>query len=387
MIKCPPVRCGMNTYFSAGAAQAAAGRADSGESYIDWARANIVGAKINLARSGLSPLTPEEFGLDISDLPVTVEDFAFLRRYEALVAERHGTSPDRVVASTGTSHANMLAAMAFVRPGDNVVVEMPTYEPLISLWRYFGVEVKRIARDYESGWKIDAAELERIADEKTKLLILTSPHNPSGATLSHEEIRALADIMARRGGVALVDEVYLDFWFDGRAPAGLLADNIITTSSLTKVYGLGTLRAGWALGNPQLISRMRRCIDYSVGNSSFPTLLIATRVFENFDRFTAHSKTRAEANRKLLLDWLATAPGIECFDPGAGIVYFPKITAPSLDSDGLFMHLRNKYDTTIVPGRFFDGMSKHFRLAIGAPEAETRQGLANLASALRDLTG
>lgn len=360
----------------------------AGESYIDWARKNLVDAKFNLGRSGLPPLTPEEFDMDFSKLPVTVENFAFLREYENAIAERYGANPDGVVSANGSSHANMLAAMAFVKPGDNVVVEQPAYEPLITLFGYFGVEIRRLPRRPESGFIPDPDELAEIIDSRTRLVVLTNPHNPTAAFYGNDIALELAEVMASVDGYVLVDEIYLDYYFDNTpTPAGMLAPNIVTTSSLTKVYGLGTFRAGWVMTAPETAAVIRRGIDYSIGNPSFPSCMLATLVFKNLAKFSAISRNKTETNRAVLKRFLDSTPEIECVMPAAGIVAFPRIKSEKFDSLELFHYLLSKFETTIVPGRFFDGMNDHFRLCVGPPPTVIEPGLESLRHALKELSG
>ena len=355
-------------------------------SYIDWARRYLVTAKYNIGRSGLPPLTPDEFGLDISKLPVTVEDFAALRDYEARVAARYDVAPECVIATTGSSHANMLAAMAYVRHGDNVVVEQPAYEPLVTLFEYFGAEVRRLQRRFEAGFIPDPGELATLVDSRTKLLVLTNPHNPTGAHFDADTMRVLAGAMARVGGYVLVDEIYIDYFFENTpAPGSSVADNVIVTSSLTKVYGLGTLRAGWLLAARDLTAAIRRGIDYSVGNVSFPSCLLGTMVFDDFERFKEIARAKVAANRPHLVKFLTETPEIEAVVPPAGIVAFPRIKDARFDAMTLFHHLLSKYETTIVPGVFFDKFTRHFRVCVGPPTEIIEPGLANLKLALAEL--
>ncbi len=377
-------------------------------SYIDWARKNLVGTKFNLGTSGMPPLSPEEFGLDISNLPVTVEDYSVFREFETRVSALYGARPAQVVSANGSSHANLLVAMALLRPGDAVIIESPAYEPLVTLFEYFGAEIRRLPRRPENCWLPDVRELEKMADSRAKLLVMTNPHNPSGALFGEDFSAKLAEVMSRYGGFVLIDEIYLDFFGDAAPrPAGSFLENAISTSSLTKVYGLGTIRAGWAMASEPIAEKIRRAIDYSVGNSSFPSFLVANLVLDNFDRFKAHSMRRHDENRAIFKAWLAGEARLECHLPEAGVIVFSKIApcgsakssrksienedaggsfhssgAPSLQ---LFRVLREKYETAIVPGVFFDGMGDYFRLCFAPPREKLERALANLSAGLANL--
>ena len=313
-----------------------------------------------------------------------------LTRFEERVAARYRVPPENVIALHGTSHGNLVTAMTLIEPGCNVIVETPAYEPVLSVFQYFNVEIRRLERRFEDGFVPRLDELESIADGGSRILVLTNLHNPSGAYIDEMLLVELAAVMKRCGGYVLVDEVYLDFMFeDAPPPAAMLGANIITTSSLTKVYGLGTLRLGWAIARPSLIAKIRPAFDRTIGNPSFPSLLIGLEVFEDFERFVSLSKSRAEKNRAHFIEWLEGDQYLETVVPRAGIISFPKLKEEMLerfDTLDLFTHLRDKYNTTIVPGKFFDGMSAHFRLGIGAPLAELAPSLENLGKALVDLS-
>lgn len=383
-------------------------------SYIDWARKNLVGTKYNLGTSGMPPLTPDEFGLDISSLPVTVENYSVFSEFESRIAALYGARPAQVVSANGSSHANLLAAMALIRPGDAVIIESPAYEPIVTLFEYFGAEILRLPRRAENGWLPDVQELEKMADSRSKLLVMTNPHNPSGALFGEDVAAQLSQVMSRSGGYVLFDEIYLDFFGKSAPrPAGSFLENAISTSSLTKVYGLGTIRAGWAMAAPKVAAEIRRAIDYSVGNSSFPSFLVANLVLDNFERFRAHSKARHDENRAVFMSWLAAETRLECHLPDAGVIVFPKIVQGFADCSGaeeasresgendgasgdfesggapsmkLFKALKERYETAIVPGVFFDGMGEHFRLCFAPPRARLERALANLSAGLDIVT-
>ena len=377
-------------------------------SYIDWARRNLVGVKYNLGTSGMPPLSPEEFGLDISGLPVTVEDYSVFRDFEARIAAMYGAEPQQVAAANGSSHANLLAAMALIRPGDAVIIESPAYEPLITLFEYFGAEIRRLPRRPENGWLPDVRELEKMVDSRAKLLVVTNPHNPSGALFGEDVAAQLSEVMSRSRGYVLIDEIYLDFFGEtAPRPAGSFLENAISTSSLTKVYGLGTIRAGWAMAAPKVAAEIRRAIDYSVGNSSFPSFLVANLVLDNFERFKSHSKRRHDENRAIFKTWLAGEAHLDCHLPDAGVIVFPNIAqggaeeasresgenegaGGSFHSSGapsmkLFKALKERYETAIVPGVFFGGMGDYFRLCFAPPRDRLERALANLSAVLGEM--
>src|SRR5262249_19041813 len=153
----------------------------------------------------------------------------------------------------GTSMANHLAMAALVSPGDEVLIERPAYEPLVALARYLGAHVTRFERPFESGFAVDPDIVAAALTPRTKLVVLTNLHNPSGAFTDEATLTRVGEAARSVGARVLVDEAYLDAVFDELARTALrLGPTFVVTGSLTKVYGLSGLRCGWILAETSL---------------------------------------------------------------------------------------------------------------------------------------
>src|SRR5205085_12510512 len=126
------------------------------------------------------------------------------------IARRYASSPDRVACANGCSGANFLACAAVLEPGDEVLCETPGYDPLPAAARLLGARVATFARRFEDGYDLDPEAIASSATSATRLILLSNPHNPSGALASEDRLRALARFAESRGILLLVDEVYLD---------------------------------------------------------------------------------------------------------------------------------------------------------------------------------
>src|SRR5262249_1273213 len=146
-------------------------------------------------------------------------------------------------------------------PGDEVLVEDPAYEPLVVIPQGIGATVTRFARPPEQRFALDPDRVERAMSPRTKLVVVSDPHNPGGVRADGSVLRAIAEVVAARGASLLVDEVYapLDDLVDERGVFGRsarkLGDNVLCASSLGKCYGLGPQRIGWLTGPPATIRR------------------------------------------------------------------------------------------------------------------------------------
>ncbi|MGN6058211.1 MAG: pyridoxal phosphate-dependent aminotransferase [Sphingomicrobium sp.] len=336
------------------------------------------------------PLTTSEvphFRMD--SLPVTIADLdldgASHPRYRPLrerIGARYGVPVEQVVAADGTSMANFLAMAALISSGDEVLIERPTYEPLLGVASFLGADIKRIDRKPSDAFRIDPTEVERHMSSRTRLIVITNLHNPSGALAEEEELRALGSIASEHGAHVLVDEVYLDSAVPPRRSAVHLGPEFVITNSLTKVYGLSGLRCGWILAEPELAERMWRLNDLFGVNQAHPAERLACVAFDRIDEVIGDNPAMLRRNRDLFNSFVAGRPDIEGTHAEHGITAFPRWARG--DTERLNDHLRKHYDAAMVPGRWFE-MPQHFRIGFGLPTVDFEQALSRLGSALDDL--
>ena len=355
--------------------------------YMEWAK-TCSQARFNLATSGLTNVSFAEFPVQLDELEITSADgYGYQPLLESLA--RHTGAPiECIVTAAGTSMANHLAMAALLDPGDEVVVEQPTYGLLLDVANYLGTNVKRFARKFEKGFAVEPAELEKVVSNKTRLIVITNLHNPSGALIPAETLKAIAEIAQRVGAYVLVDEVYLEMLFDGDTafcfPIGQKLANgrnnpFIVTSSLTKAYGLSGLRCGWILASPDLAKRIWLLNDLFASSAAHTAERMSVMALDRLDRFRERAKLLLQTNRALLDASLDSRRDLECFRPDSGTVVFPRLV--NGDPEAFFKLLREKYETTVAPGKFFE-MPQHFRLGIGGETAELGVGLDRFRAAL-----
>jgi aspartate/methionine/tyrosine aminotransferase len=354
-------------------------RTQSASPYMQFAKLRSA-ATYNLASSGVLPYS-------IFDLPVRLDDLEIngptLYGYAPLkqsLAKRNGVSPDQVVCATGTSMANHLAFAATLEPGDEALVERPTYELLVTTLQYLGVNVCFFDRRQEDGFRVDPEEVARQMTPKTRMIVLTNLHNPTGALMDEPTLMAVGEIAKQHKALVLVDEVYLEAMYEQRPrPAIHLGEHFLVTSSLTKAFGLSGLRCGWVLAAPELAHRMYRINDlYGVYAASIADML-SVIALDVLDRVAERAKKLLVTNRPVLDSFLQSRDDIACLRPEFGTVAFPRLLHRNVqDLDHL---LREKYDTSIVPGHYFYA-PQHFRIGIGGEPEMTRAAFERLGHAL-----
>jgi aspartate/methionine/tyrosine aminotransferase len=359
-----------------------ASRTHSGSAYMEFAKLRSA-AEYNLATSGIMSYPLAELPAKLEDLEINGPTlYGYAPLLERLAA-RNGVSTDCVTTAAGTSMANHLALAATLEPGDEALVEYPTYELLVSTLQYLGARVRYFERRMEDGFRIDPEKVEQKMTPKTRLIILTNLHNPTGACIDEVTLQAVGDIASKHKAYVLVDEVYLEALYDQRPrPASHLGEQFLVTSSLTKAFGLSGLRCGWVLANPELTQRMRHINDLYGVNAAFSADLLSVIALDNLDRVSMRAKKLLEANRPALDSFLQSRSDLEYFRPEFGTIVFPKLLRGSVAV--LNRLLREKYQTAIVPGSYFN-MPQHFRIGIGGDPEMTRAALERLAAGLDEM--
>lgn len=192
-------------------------------------------------------------------------------------------------------------------------------------------------------------------------------------------LRSLGEIARSAKARVLVDEVYLETIFPRPCTAALLGPEFVVTSSLTKAYGLGGLRCGWILAEPELARRIFRMNDLFGVHQPHPSDCLSVLAFDRMDALVARTRNLLDTNRALAVEFLRSRPELECFAPDFGTTLFPRLKRG--DVNALAERLLEKYDTQIVPGSYFE-LPQHFRIGLGMATEMLKEGLKRLGTAL-----
>ncbi len=348
--------------------------------YMHWAKTQSH-ARFNLATSGVAGFPLRELPLAAGELESALEingdnSYGYRPLLEAIAA-KCGTSPDCVVTAQGTSMANHLAMAALIEPGDDVLIESPTYELIVSAAEYLGASIRRFERREENGFAIDPAELRRAVTPQTRLIVLTNLHNPSSVITSDDVLREVGSL----GCTVLVDEVYLDAVYENTPRSSFhLGENFVVTNSLTKVYGLSGLRCGWILAQPDLARAMWRLNDVFAATAVHPGERLSVVALQHLDFIREKARRVVEADRAVLAEFLCKNHRISAPKTDFGTTAFLRLR--DFGGDDFLGRLRAEYDTSAVPGKFF-GMPDYFRVGMGVNRAMFAEGLGNIERMLR----
>jgi aspartate/methionine/tyrosine aminotransferase len=345
-----------------------------------WAKTRSPG-RFDLATSGVPNLPASELPSAPEPLALTTADpYGYGPLLEAIAA-KCGTAPENVVTAAGTSMANHLALAALVEPGDDVLMERPVYEPFLATARYLGADVRFFERRPEDAYRVDPDEVARLVLPRTRAVVLTNLHNPSSALAGDEELARVGEAAARAGARVLVDEVYLDAAFDGaRRSAFHLGPAFVVTNSLTKVYGLSGLRCGWVLADAETARRMWALNDLFGVNAAHVAERLSVVAFGRLEALRERARRMLDANRAALHAFYDAREGeLDAPRFAWGTTSFPRLARGG--GDELCRVLRERFETSVVPGSFF-GMPDHIRIGLSCDPDVFAAGLERLGAAL-----
>jgi aspartate/methionine/tyrosine aminotransferase len=340
-------------------------------------------ARFNLATSGVAPISLHELPVDLKELEINGDNSYGYAPLQQAIAAHQGVDPECVVESAGTSMANHLAMAAILEPSDKVLIEQPTYGPIVDVAHYLEANVRRFSRAEENGWTVDPAEVRRCITPNTRLIVITNLHNPTSVVTPELVLAEIGDIARSVGALVLVDEVYLDAVYEGTPRTSFhLGPNFVVTSSLTKVYGVSGLRCGWILAQPDLAWKLRRLNDLYSATPVYPGELLSVIAFQHLDLLRERARPIVEADRKLLREFLAQQSHVSAVETQWGTTSFLRLSrSRGSNADKFLERLRTKFDTSAVPGRFFE-MPDHFRIGMGVNTEMFAEGLNRIGRAL-----
>lgn len=354
--------------------------------YMLWAKTRTPAA-IDLAGSNLLPCTVEDLPGARAALELTAPNDNGYTPLRDAIAAHVGVPSSRIVTATGCSGANFLTIAALVGPGDDVLIEQPGYDPLVGACTLLGARVIRFGRPFRRRFGIDLDEVRARLTLRTRLIIVTNPHNPSGVCLDREALAGLAALADAAGAFLLVDEVYLDAInlaaqdADRAFSATRLEGPVIVTNSLTKSYGLSGLRCGWAVAPPAVVHRLWRVRDLVEAVGSAVSDRLGAFAFSQMPRLKERTYAIVSANLELARGFTSAQTRLGLAAPPSATVLFPQLHGVA-DTSDFVKHLALEYGVAVAPGRFFDAPD-HIRISLAGATTSLAEGLSRLTDALR----
>lgn len=274
----------------------------------------------------------------------------------SLLAQRYHVQPENVfISSEGASgqNARIIRYLAETNAKKNeAVVEYPTYEPLLRLVQNHFPIVKRLERKEKDDYRLDADELRKIVSGKTRLLVLTNPHLPSGAISTTDELKEIMAIAHEYGVYVLCDEVYAEFSRNSIPTVFSVDPELgIVTTSFTKAYGLGGLRTGIAIAKKELVDELYVDMLNTIGPSSNIVEIVTVKLLKEGSADLETHKQKWIRLKSETEKWL-NEKGYEYFPNKVGITYWVKLQVKDTYK-WINEYAIPRYGLAAVPGAFF----------------------------------
>ena len=347
----------------------------------------------NLTESGFHPYTLNEFLTkeEIEGLTNTVLGYGqtngsipLRKRISALY---NGVDEDSVLVTNGSSEANFIACHTLLEKGDEAVMMVPNYMQIWGIAEEMGCTLKSFPLKSENDWKPDLEDLKAKVSAKTKMIALCNPNNPTGYTLSNEEMREIVAIAKSVDAWVYCDEVYRGAELNGKTIESFVGmyDKVMVNGGLSKAYALPGLRLGWLIGPKELIADTWAYHDYTsitAGIMSHYIGEIALRP-ERREQILKRNRTMLNENLKAVREWLDGYGDLfEYVPPKGGGMLFIKYNL-DINSSDLAEWLRTEKSVFILAGDVY-GMDKHFRIGIGERKEYILNGLERIKDALKE---
>ena len=347
---------------------------------------NIV--EMDMSESGVRPVSLRELagmGLDIDailDTPLTYsQSNGTIPLRESLCELYPGAMPEHIEVTNGTSEANYLLALALVRDGDEVAFQVPNYMQYRGLPRSLGAKVNAFHLRIDQDWETDWEEFERAVNERTRLVYISNPNNPSGSVLSAAAMQRIVDRCEQTGAYLVADEVYLgaEIYCERTRSFWGMSERVIVTSGLSKAYGIPGVRIGWIVGPKALIAECWTQHDYITicpNKISDAVARVAVKP-ENRDKLYARTRAILQHNLPIMREWVAGFGGFLTFrEPKAGALCLMRYNSET-PSYELTERIRVNQSVLIVPGAHL-GLEGFLRIWLGGRPEFLTEGLRRI---------
>lgn len=352
--------------------------------------------KCNLTESSVTDARLQDLDLNLNELVICYGDHLGHPGLRQLIAAESNAAgagsgrlpmgPDDVLVTAGAATALFIVATTLLDAGDSLVVMRPNYATNIATPLAIGADVSFLELDFDEGWRIDLDKLDRLITPRTRLLSITTPHNPTGTTMSAEQLSKILELVEARGCYLLCDETYREMAFDRPLPvAATLSASAISVSSLSKTYGLPGIRIGWlSTRDRALQERFLAAKEQIMVTNSVVDEEIAYRFLKKKGKFLPATFQMIRTHFGIVKEWMAQQSALEWVEPSGGVVCFPRIRYDSgVDVERFYKILNSQHGTFVGPGHWFEMERRYMRIGYGWPSTdELKSGLANVAAAL-----
>ncbi|WP_018151390.1 aminotransferase [Leeia oryzae] len=324
---------------------------------------------------------------DITPIKMTYGAIEGSQRLRTVIASLYARqTPANVLTTHGAIGANALVYETLVEPGDRVISVLPTYQQHYSIPESYGADVQILKLREENAFLPDLAELKSLVNDKTRLIAINNPNNPTGSLMDQAFLLEIVEIARSVGAYVLCDEVYRGTDQAGTGYTASIADLYekgISTASMSKAYSLAGLRLGWIAGPVELLKQVEIHRDYNTISIGVLDDYFAALALEHRDKLLARNHALLRENLAILDAWVAGEPDISYIKPKSGTTALLKYTH-NMSSRDFCMALLAAKGVMFTPGSALD-MEGYLRIGYANNQAVLKKGLALVSEFLREL--
>ena len=313
---------------------------------------------------------------------------------EAIAADfsrRRGVelNPDRVVVTPGAKPIMAYAMMALVQPGDEVIVPDPGFPIYESMTRFMGAKPVPIPLRAEHAFRLDLDELRALVSPRTRMLILNSPQNPTGAVLTQSDIEGIASVAMAYDLVVLADEIYARIVYEGEHYSILAVEGMdertIVLDGLSKTYAMTGWRLGWGILPPALVPVFERLLINTVSCTASYAQYAGAEALDGPQHAVEAMVAEFSARRALIVDGLNALPGVTAQMPAGAFYAFPNVRGTGMDGANFATRLLYEAGVSTVAGTAFGRVgTDSVRMSYANSQANLRLALERMADFLPD---
>jgi aspartate aminotransferase len=313
------------------------------------------------------------------------------------IVERHrhdfgsNYQPEECVVTVGGKQGIFEAVSAVVNPGDEVILPVPYWTSFLDIIHYADGQPVLLQTRQDEGFAVRAAAVERLITPKTRLIMVNSPSNPTGAVVPAEEMEKLLALAEQHNLWLLSDECYCRFLYDGVRPFSLGAsgnrENLVVVGSLSKTYAMTGWRVGFAVGASKLISNMVKLQSHSTSNVTSFVQRAAVEALTGPQDSVESMRAEYERRRNRIVSGLNALPGVRCTLPGGAFYAYPNVReylTAGVDVTTLATRLLDEAQVAVVPGPAF-GTDEHLRFSYAASLEQIEEGLTRFGAFLKQI--
>lgn len=344
--------------------------------------------RYNLSESSVTDRTLGDLGLQVPDLTLLYNEHKGSSKLRELIVQDEPTlTKEDVLITGGAVGALFIIATSQLNHDDHLIVMRPNYATNLETPRAIGCDISFVDVDLSSEYQLSVSEVAAAIRPNTKIISITTPHNPTGSILSRSTLDELVALTKQKGVLLLVDETYGDLTYENRLPiAASLGDHVMSVASLSKAYGVPGIRLGWVITkNKKLQETFLAAKEQISISGSIIDQWVAEQILSRKHEILRTTIEEMKIRRGIVEDWVKTEPLLEWVKPAGGVVCFLhlKEKLPG-DTDAFYDRLLKQHGTYVGLGHWFEQPDSFFRVGYGWPtRSELQGGLQAISQALR----